>query len=220
MTTSSLVGTNPNPFFRSFFLPTHFHQSRHQHVARQARPEADISLEFDMRSLFDFQSSPSPSSFGMEMFDLSLSKRPETVDCSLELLSSNLNSRQPHGNACGEGRSRVSSPQAMMRELGELIAPRQPAKVLYPLLAADLRHYCPDISDRRVRSLYNGEVSRLWDDEALAIRMALSHRKNAAARRAFARAAADLAKVLASEGVPLTTDQHRVVVSMAEGALA
>jgi hypothetical protein len=149
-----------------------------------------------------------------------ISEMLETMDNSLETLSSAHNSRHPYGNACGEERSRVASPQDMMRELAQFIAPGQPAKVLYPLLAAELRRYCPDISDRRVRSLFNGEVSRIWDDEALAIRMALSHRRNAAARRAFARAAADMEKLLASEGVPLTHDQRRVVACLADGAFA
>ncbi|WP_168299159.1 hypothetical protein [Rhizobium leguminosarum] len=107
-----------------------------------------------------------------------------------------------------------TSPQAMLRELGDLIAGRQPAKVLYPLIATDLRRFSPDISLRRVRSIFNGEVSRLWDDEAMAIRMALSHRRNAKARREFARAAAEMARKLAEHGVPLSDDQHQVVQSL------
>lgn len=169
---------------------------------------------------FDFLASPSPSRVDAKMMPASATKRPETVTARLETVSTNDNSRRPTGEPCGEDQVSRSSPQAMMRELGDLIAPRQPAKVLYPLLAHDLRRYAPGISDRRVRALYNGEVSRLWQDEALAIRMALSNRKNAAARRAFARAAADMVKALASEGVPLSADQHRVVASLAEGSAA
>lgn len=169
---------------------------------------------------FDFLASPSPSPVDAKRMAVPASKRPETVAIRLETLSSNDNSRHPYGNACGEDEVSRSSSQAMMRELGELIAPRQLAKVVYPLLANDLRRYAPDISDRRVRALYNGEVSRLWQDEALAIRMALSNRKNAAARRAFARAATDLAKALAVQGIPLSADQHRVIAGLIDGAMA
>ncbi|MBX5268594.1 hypothetical protein HJB99_07865 [Rhizobium sp. NLR17b] len=145
-----------------------------------------------------------------------VSKRQETVANRLESLSSNDNLPDAsQGNAAGKTEYGVSSPQAMVRELGELIAGRQPAKVLYPLIATDLRHYSPGISLRRVRAIFNGEASRLWDDEAMAIRMALSHRRNAKARRDFARAAAEMAKQLAENGIPLSADQHRVVQAMA-----
>ena len=167
---------------------------------------------------FDFLASQPPSLVDTKSMAVLVSNRPETLANRLEVLSSNSNSRAPTGEPCGEDSVLRSSPQAMMRELGELIAQRQPAKVLYPLLAHDLRQYAPGISDRRVRSLYNGEVTRLWQDEALAIRMALSHRRNIAARRAFARAAADLAKALANEGVPLSHDQERVVACISRGA--
>lgn len=102
-------------------------------------------------------------------------------------------------------------PANAVARAGELIAPQLPAKALFPLLATDLRHHVPDISLRRVRSIFNGEVSRIWDDEAMAIRMALSRRRNSKARREFARAAAEMVKKLAEHGVPLSDDQHQVV---------
>ncbi len=139
---------------------------------------------------------------------------PETLTNRLETLSTNDNFEDASRAPAGEGKSCVSSPQDMMRELGELISAGQPAKVLYPLLATDLRRHCPDISLRRVRSLYNGEVSRLWEDEALAVRLALSDRRNQKARREFARAAVEMQKALACSGVPLSLEQQRVVATL------
>ncbi|WP_434712944.1 hypothetical protein NMA58_08165 [Rhizobium sp. YTUHZ045] len=146
-----------------------------------------------------------------------VAKRQETVANRLETLSSNDNlPNASQGNAAGKTEYGVSSPQAMLRELGELIAGRQPAKVLYPLIATDLRRFSSDdITLRRVRAIFNGEATRLWDDEAMAIRMALSHRRNAKARRDFARAAAEMEKKLAENGMPLSADQHRVVQALA-----
>ncbi|MCV9960778.1 hypothetical protein OIU34_02600 [Pararhizobium sp. BT-229] len=132
----------------------------------------------------------------------------------METLSSNDNFAVSSQETAGEDLSAVPSPQGMMRELGELISAGQPAKVLYPLLATDLRRFCPDISERRVRALYNGEVGRLWNDEAMAIRLALSHRRNQKARREFARAAVEMSKALAASGVPLSPEQHCVVRSL------
>ncbi|MEH7904047.1 hypothetical protein V7794_22890 [Rhizobium laguerreae] len=140
-----------------------------------------------------------------------VSKVSETLTNRLETLSSNDNFSVSSQEQRGEGLSCVSSPQTLLRELGELIAPQLPAKALFPLLATDLRHHVPDISLRRVRSIFNGEVSRIWDDEAMAIRMALSRRRNSKARREFARAAAEMVKKLAEHGVPLSDDQHQVV---------
>ncbi|MBX5253366.1 hypothetical protein HJC03_23640 [Rhizobium sp. NLR4b] len=164
---------------------------------------------------FDFVASSSPSQVYAKRVPLPVSKRQETVANRLESLSSNDNLPDASQGDAGKTEFGVSSPQAMLRELGELIAGRQPAKVLYPLIATDLRHYSPDISLRRVRAIFNGEASRLWDDEAMAIRMALSQRRNAKARRDFARAAAEMAKQLAENGIPLSADQHRVVQAMA-----
>lgn len=182
---------------------------------------------------FDFLASPSPTLVDAKRMAGSIANRPESLTNRLETPSRQCgfgdnggprldaraddSSRRPTGAACGEDEVSRSSPQAMMRELGELIAPRQPAKVLYPLLHADLLHYAPGLSLRRVRALYNGEVPRLWHDEALAIRMALSRRRNAAARRAFARAAAEMTAALAAQGVPFSADQFRVVSGLSEG---
>lgn len=169
---------------------------------------------------FDFLSSHSPSQVHATSVPGCASKVPEALTNRLETLSSNDNFADASQAAAGEGMSVVPSPQDMMRELGELISSGQPAKVLYPLLATDLRRYCPDMSSRRVRALYNGEVLRLWQDEALAIRLALSARRNQKARRDFARAAAEMQKSLAAHGVPLSIEQVRVVSSLSEGACA
>ncbi|EJB02928.1 hypothetical protein Rleg9DRAFT_1743 [Rhizobium leguminosarum bv. trifolii WSM597] len=163
---------------------------------------------------FDFVSSSSPSQVHAKRVPSLVSKVPETLTGRLESLSSNDNSRAASQGDAGEAEYGVSPPQAMLRELGKLIADSQPAKVLYPLIATDLRKFSPDISLRRVRSIFNGEVSRLWDDEAMAIRLALSDRRNAKARRDFARAAAEMVKKLSEHGVPLSENQHRIVQSL------
>lgn len=162
---------------------------------------------------FDFFASQSPSQVHAKRVPVLVSKRPETLTNLLETVSSNDNFESSQDPA-GEGVSEVPSSQAMIRELGDLISPNQPAKVLFPLIHHDLRRHCPSLSLRRVRSIYNGEVARLWSDEALAIRMALSHRRNAKARREFARAASEMAIKLAAAGVPFSADQHRVVETM------
>lgn len=164
---------------------------------------------------FDFFASASPLQVHAKRVPVLVSKRPETTAKSLEILSNNDN-RESSPDAAERGISAVPSSQAMARELGELIAPQLPAKSLYALIATDLRQYAADISLRRVRAIYNGEVSRLWDDEAMAIRMALSSRRNAKARREFARAATEMAKALADHGLPLSPDQARVVHSLVE----
>jgi len=168
---------------------------------------------------FDFFASTSPSQVHAKRVPVLASKRPETLAEKLESLSSNDNTESSR-DAEGTGMSSVSSPQAMLRELGELIAPRSPAKVHYPLIATDLRRHLPDVSLRRVRAIYNGEVSRLWNDEAMAIRLALAGRRNQKARREFARAAAEMAKTLAAHGLPLTSDQQRVVSALSTEVLA
>jgi hypothetical protein len=162
---------------------------------------------------FDFFSSSPPSQGHAKRVPAFASKVPESLTNHLETLSSNDNWGSSQDPA-GKGASEVPSSQAMIRELGELISPNQPAKVLYPLLQTDLRRHCPNISSRRVRSIYNGEVFRLWDDEALALRLALANRKNQKARRDFARAAIEMAKQLAAHGVPLSADQHRIVETL------
>ncbi len=164
---------------------------------------------------FDFFASSAPSQVHAKRVPVIVSKVPETLAGRLETLSSNDNSAcSSQEQLCGEGVSAGTSPQAMLRELGELIAGRQPAKVLYPLIATDLRKFSPDISLRRVRAIFNGEVSRLWSDESMAIKLALAHRRSAKARRDFARAAAEMVKKLAEHGLPLSADQHQVVQSL------
>lgn len=169
---------------------------------------------------FDFLTSHSSSQLHAKIVPVSGAKVPETLANRLEMRSSNENFSTSSLDDAGKGMPAVPSPQALMRELGELISAGQPAKVLYPLLATDLRRHCPDISLRRVRSLYNGEVCRLWEDEALALRLALSARRNQKARREFARAAAEMQKSLAAHGVPLTSEQLRVMTSLGEAVQA
>jgi hypothetical protein len=167
----------------------------------------------------NFSASFSPYRLHVETLPRACSDLPETLAVPLENLSNSgvCVSSQDHA---GEGVSGVASPQEMLRELGELISPNQPAKILYPLIQHDLRRHVPDISLRRVRSIYNGEVSRLWDDESMAIRIALSSRKNSKARGEFARAAAALVKKLAAHGVPLTAAQFKIVSQLSNEVAA
>lgn len=169
--------------------------------------------------LSNFSASFSPYRLHVETMPRACSDLPETLTVQLENLSNSeiCVSSQDHA---GEGLSAVPSPQEMLRELGELISPNQPAKILYPLIQHDLRRHVPDISLRRVRSIYNGEAARLWDDEALAIRVALSNRRNARARGEFARAATALVNKLAAHGVPLTAAQFKIVSQLSNEVAA
>ncbi len=162
---------------------------------------------------FDFVASSAPSQVHAKRVPVLVSNRLETFTKSVETFS-NDNLKVSSQETAGRPLSGVACLQDMVRELADLIAPRQAAKVLYPLIATDLRKYAPNISLRRVRAIYNGEVARLWDEEAMALRMALADRRNAKARREFASAAAQMTKMLAANGVPLSADQHGILNSL------
>lgn len=105
--------------------------------------------------------------------------------------------------------------QAAVKELGDLIAPGQQQKQQIPLVHNVLVKRVPRLTARRVRSMFHGEVDRLWDDEKAALRRELADRKNSKARKAFAAAAAALVRGLSAAGHPLTADQtsalHEIV---------
>lgn len=113
------------------------------------------------------------------------------------------------GNPADQGahRSCVASPKEQIRALAELLLPGQPAKVHYPRLHHALVKHCPKMTLRRVRSIYNGECSRLWDDEVSAIRQTLSAAENSKRRADFARAAAKITAELSAAGQPLSHAQ-------------
>jgi hypothetical protein len=97
--------------------------------------------------------------------------------------------------------------QASVKELADLVAPGQQQKQQIPLVHNALLKRVPRLSMRRVRSMFHGEIDRLWDDERDALRREIADRKNSKARKAFAAAAAALVRGLSAAGHPLTADQ-------------
>ena len=95
----------------------------------------------------------------------------------------------------------------MIRELAEHLMPGKTARFQIPELYKVLRKRVDRLTERRVRSIYNGEVERLWGDETDAIRRELAAVKNAKARKVFADAAAHLMRGLSAAGHPLSADQ-------------
>lgn len=153
---------------------------------------------------FDFASSPSSSRSGRgAIIAASLSERSEVAAVASDIPSN----KSAFSISCGEAWSRVASPQDLARKLADFVAPGQPAKVCIPRLHHVLQKHVPALTLRRVRAIYNGEVARAWADERDALRDELTAAENAAARRAFARAAVDLHRQLALNGVPLTQAQ-------------
>lgn len=112
----------------------------------------------------------------------------------------------------------VASPKEQIRKLADILLPGQPAKVHYPRLHQSLLKHCPHISARRIRSIYNGEVTRLWDDEHAALTLALNAAENAKRRAEFARTAASLAAGLEAAGHPLSPAQARTLVRIIDKA--
>jgi hypothetical protein len=113
---------------------------------------------------------------------------------------------------------RENSIQSMVKELAELIAPGQQQKQQIPLVHNALVKRVPRLTARRVRSMFHGEVDRLWDDEKAALRRELVDRKNAKSRKAFAAAAAALVRGLSAAGHPLTADQTSALHEMVRAA--
>lgn len=111
-----------------------------------------------------------------------------------------------------------ASIQRSVKELADLIAPGQQQKQQIPLVHNALVQRVPRLTARRVRSMFHGEVDRLWDDERLALRRELADRKNSKARKAFHAAAAALVRGLSAAGHPLTADQTIALHDMVRAA--
>jgi hypothetical protein len=105
-----------------------------------------------------------------------------------------------------------------IRELAELLASGQSVKVQIPSVHRALAKHVRNLSERRVKSMFFGEVERLWDDEKDAIRRELAAVKNAKARKAFAEAAAALMRGLSAAGHPLSADQTSALHNMVRAA--
>lgn len=101
--------------------------------------------------------------------------------------------------------------QSDVKELGDLLAPGQPVKVQIPCVHRALVKHLGRLSERRVRSMFHGEIDRLWDDERDVLRRELAVAKNTKARQAFHAAAVALVRGLSAAGHPLSYDQTRAL---------
>lgn len=101
--------------------------------------------------------------------------------------------------------------QADVKELGELLAPGQSVKVQIPYVHRALIKHHDRLSERRVRSMFHGEIDRLWDKERDALRKALVMAKNAKERQSFHAAVVAIQRGLSAAGHPLSYDQTRAL---------
>lgn len=161
------------------------------------------NLDFDMVGL-------SPLAFPAA---LSSSSLPPFVEETMTSTETNVLGFYPRAVV-----SDSSSIQDQVRELGELLAPGQSVKVQIPRVHRALVKHLDRLSERRVRSMFHGEVDRLWDDERDALRRVLVMVKNAKARSTFHAAAAALMRGLSAAGHPLSADQTRALNQMVGAA--
>lgn len=108
--------------------------------------------------------------------------------------------------------------QAAVKDLAEALAPGQPQKLQIPRVHHALVKHVPRLTARRVRSMFHGEVSRLWDDERAALRREHAAAINSKQRKAFASAAALLMRGLSAAGHPLSADQTSALHHMVGAA--
>lgn len=105
-----------------------------------------------------------------------------------------------------------------IRELGELLAPGQSVKVQIPRVYNALAKHLDRLSERRVKSMFFGEIDRLWDDERAALKFETVKAKNAKARNVFHAAAVAMVRGLSAAGHPLSADQTRALNQMVGAA--
>lgn len=102
-------------------------------------------------------------------------------------------------------------PQKIAREICDLMGCYPLHKDRVPAFRLELKRYGVQISERRARGIYNGEVFRLWDDERSAMEMALARLRSAKDRLTYVDAARKISSDLAAAGYPLTHMQEQVI---------
>jgi hypothetical protein len=89
--------------------------------------------------------------------------------------------------------SSVATAQALTRDIGELLAPRMPAKVQIEMVYRELVKRRQKFTRRRVRAFFFGENARFDYEELLAIEELRAEEELKRARRQFAASAIVLA---------------------------
>lgn len=113
--------------------------------------------------------------------------------------------------------SSVATAQELTRNVGDLLAPAASAKVKMGLIYRELSKRLPEISPRRVRSLFFGEAARVDYEEMRALKELRAEQEARRARHKLAATANLLAAHLAAEGAPLDSNQMRALGRISGG---
>ncbi|MBC6714738.1 hypothetical protein H9Q09_00880 [Aurantimonas sp. DM33-3] len=114
--------------------------------------------------------------------------------------------------------SSVAVARNRVRDLGLLLAPEQPVKVRLDRLHRELVKRLPDLTERRVRAYYDGEVRRVEHDEMVAITEALELQEARCEHRDFLAATNRMVALLAAEGAGLSSAQMAALGRIAKQA--
>lgn len=113
--------------------------------------------------------------------------------------------------------SSVATAHELARGVGDLLAPAASGKVKLDLIYRELAKRLPEISRRRVRALFFGEVARVDYEEVRALEELRAEQEARRAKLKLAATANMLADHLAAEGTPLDSDQIRALGRIAGG---
>lgn len=108
-----------------------------------------------------------------------------------------------------------SAAQELMRVLGEILAPENPAKVRYPRILSKLNDFLPDLTLRRVRALHNGEANRVDQEELTAIRGLIAIEEARREHRQFVAYTTKLAALHAVGATSLSREEMAVLSRVA-----
>lgn len=113
--------------------------------------------------------------------------------------------------------SSVATAHELARGVGDLLAPAASGKVKLDLIYRELAKRLPEISRRRVRALFFGEVARVDYEEVRALEELRAEQEARRAKLKLAATANMLAAHLAAEGTPLDSDQIRALGRISGG---
>ena len=108
-----------------------------------------------------------------------------------------------------EGRmsTSVATAEELTRGLGEMLAPQMPTKSQIEIVYRELSKLLPEVSRRRVRAFFFGEVARVDYEEMRALEELRALEEARREQREFDAATNRLAIALASEGASFTRAQ-------------